>query len=109
MSCREVENLLPYEVIKSVVAEHEQINESELPELKYEDYKDCYLGDFIHEKLFLNKKPKRKGGYKAESGTIKDKRVFCERALDKIEYSKLPKSTQEVVKKIYNFIVKQNS
>ncbi len=43
LPCREVENSLNYEVIKSVVAEYEKIDESKFPELKYEDYKDNTL------------------------------------------------------------------
>jgi AAA15 family ATPase/GTPase len=109
LPCNEIENLLPYKIIKSIVAEYEKVDESELPDINYEFYKDKYLGSFIHENILLNKKPRRKGGYKTDSGTIKDKRIFCEKALDKIEFSKLPNSTQKVIKDIYNFIVKQNS
>jgi AAA domain, putative AbiEii toxin, Type IV TA system len=112
LPCREVENLLPYEIIKSIVAEYEQIAESMLPTFDYEKYSGKYLGTFIHSKILQGKEPERKGGYKSKSGTIKDKRVFCEKALDKldkIEFSELPDSTQKVIKDIYNFIVNQNS
>ncbi len=108
LNCREIENSLNYEVIKSVVAEYEKIDKTNLPDFSYEDYREIYLGNFI-ETTVLTENPKRKGGYKGDSGTIKDKVAFCEKALDKIEYSNLPDSTQDIVKRIYDFITEQNS
>lgn len=108
LPCREVENLLPYEVIKEVVLEYEKDDSLTLKDFEYDKYQNEYLGRFIEDKL-LKKAFKRKGGYKADSGTLKDKVKFCEKALPKIKYKKLPESTQEIVKGIYDFIHKQNS
>lgn len=108
LPCREVENLLPYEVIKEVVAEYEKNDELKMPEFAYEKYKDKYLGTFIESQMLKNKST-RKGGYKADSGTIKSKVDFCEKALPKIKFENLPDSTKEIIERIYEFIYKQNS
>ena len=57
----------------------------------------------------LKKSFTRKGGYKGDSGTIKDKVSFCKKALEKITYEDLPESTKEVIQSIYKFILSQNS
>lgn len=108
LPCREVENLLPYEVIKEVVSEYEKDDSLVLKDFEYEKYQNEYLGKFIEDKMLKNNLS-RKGGYKADSGTLKDKVKFCEKALPKIEYENLPESTQEIIKGIYDFIHKQNS
>lgn len=108
LPCREVENLLPYEIIKEVVKEYEKDDELIIKDFAYEKYKNESLGTFI-ENTMLKKNPKRKGGYKADSGTIKTKVDFCERALPKIQHEHLPETTKEVVKKIYEFICSRNS
>lgn len=108
LQCREVENLLPYEVIKNVVMEYEKDDSLTIKDFTYEQYKDQLLGKFIEDKM-LKTAPKRKGSYKAESGTIKGKVDFCEKALKLIEYSKLPETTQVEIQKIYQFIFTQNS
>ncbi|MCD9186803.1 MAG: AAA family ATPase [Pyrinomonadaceae bacterium] len=108
LPCREVENLLPYQVIKEVVEEYEKDDELNIKDYAYEKYKSESLGKFIEDTM-LKKNPKRKGGYKADSGTIKTKVDFCEKALPKIKYEHLPETTKEVVKKIYEFICSRNS
>lgn len=108
LPCREVENLLPYPVIKEVVEEYEKDNELALKEYDYEKYKDVPLGRFVEDTM-LKKNTSRKGGYKADSGTLKDKVGFCEKALDKIKFEDLEAANQEIIKGIYQFIVKQNS
>lgn len=108
LPCREVENLLPYEVIKEVVLEYEKDDSLVLKDFKYDKYQNDYLGKFIEDRM-LKKDFKRKGGYKADSGTLKDKVKFCEKALSKIKYEELPESTQEIIRGIYDFIHKQNS
>ncbi len=108
LPCREIENLLPYEVIRQVILEFEKTPDRELPETKYESYKDKYLGRFIEDNL-LKKDFNRRGGYKADSGTIKSKTDFCQRAIEIITFEALPESTQGVIKRIYKFIYSQNS
>ena len=108
LPAREIENLLPYKVIKEVVREYEKNDELVFPEFTYDKYQYNYLGTFIQNKMLKNK-ISRKGGYKAESGTLKDKVKFCEKALPKIKYEDLPESTKEIIQNIYNFIREQNS
>lgn len=115
LGCIEIENLLTPEVIKNIVGEYEktQAVDTLFKDFSQSDYKMEHLGIFITE--HLNEKPSRKGGYKAESGTIKEKGAFCSKALkimDKqdITFKDLSPEAKKVTKKIYNFIVehKQN-
>jgi Predicted ATP-dependent endonuclease of the OLD family len=108
LPCREIENLLPYKILKEVVKEYENNEDLSLPEFTYDAYKDEYLGTFIESKMLKNKF-NRRGGYKEESGTIRRKTDFCERASRKIKYADLPESTQIIIKNIYEFIYKQNT
>ncbi len=103
----EVENLLPYDVIKQVVLEFEKTPDRKLPSIAYTTYKDKKLGTFIEDRI-LKKDFERKGGYRAESGTIKSKVEFCERALPKINYAELPEETQTIIQQIYEFVKSQN-
>ena len=107
LPCREVENLLPYKVIKEVVMEYEKDDDLKLREFTYDKYQNSYLGIFIESKILKNSF-KRKGGYKEKSGTIKEKVKFCEKALPKIKYAELPDSTKEIIKDIYKFVYERN-
>jgi hypothetical protein len=104
---REVENLLPYSVIKKVILEYERDPNRELPDKVYASYEGEYLGKFIEDSI-LEGRFNRKGGYKSPSGTLKSKVDFCEKARHMLQYSDLPSTTQELVKKIYDFILSQN-
>jgi hypothetical protein len=108
LPCREVENSLPSEVILGVVEEYERSSINILKDIDYESYQNLPLGNFIEEHILQNATPKRRGGYAEQSGTIKDKRAFCERAIKFIDYENLPLSTQRVIEKIYKFIVEKN-
>lgn len=105
---REVENLLPYKIIKDVVLEYEKNPKPVIKDYEYSKYQDIYLGKFIEETM-LKKSFTRKGGYKVDSGTVKDKVSFCKKALEKITYEDLPESTQKVIQSIYKFVLSQNS
>jgi predicted ATP-dependent endonuclease of OLD family len=105
---REIENVLPYKVIKKVVSLYENSPGLEIKDYSYENYHDKYLGTFI-ENTMLKKNPTRKGGYKEKSGTLKNKVAFCEKALKDLEYTDLPAPVQNIVKRIYEFICAQNS
>lgn len=107
LPCREVENLLPYEVIKETVLDYEKAPKPDIDDYQYDSYKDEYIGTFI-EDIMLKTSPTRKGGYAADSGTLKDKGKFCTKAMEKIKYESLPRSTQNIVKKIYEFVCAQN-
>jgi predicted ATP-dependent endonuclease of OLD family len=103
---REIENLLPFDVIRDVVLKFEKSTEK-LPDFSARDYKEVYLGEFIETQL-LQGKSKRKGGYKEDSGTLKSKLQFCHKAIPLIKYSALPSYSKLVAKKIYDFIATQN-
>ena len=116
LPAREIENLLPYNVIKEVILEYEKNPNLQLPDKAYSSYQNNYLGTFIEEQVFKDQPCSRKGGYKdgsgstkKRSGTISNKPSFCNKALPKIRYPDLPSSTQEVIQKIYKFIKDQNS
>lgn len=111
LPCREVENLLPYKVIKEIVAEFEKVSNLELKDYSYDKYQNEYLGTFV-ETTMLKSVVKRKGGYRdkpPKTGTLKGKLGFCEKALPKIQYADLPDSTKEIIKSIYQFIYEQNT
>jgi predicted ATP-dependent endonuclease of OLD family len=108
LPCREIENALPYEIIKAVVLELEKTPERELPDFELEDYQDKYLGRFIEDEMLQGQK-QRRGSYAAPSGTIKSKVDFCERSIKKIRYETLSESTQALVQQIYQFICQMNT
>jgi AAA domain, putative AbiEii toxin, Type IV TA system len=108
LPAREVENLLPYKVIKQVILEYEKTPDRQLPDISYNKYKNKYLGEFIESKI-LDSSFSRKGGYKDKSGTIKSKRDFCKKALPNINYIDFSQATQSVIETIYKFICSQNS
>lgn len=108
LPCREIENLLPYDLICKIVLGYENTQDRILPNIRHESYQNHYLGKFIEDRILKNDF-KRRGGYKSESGTLKNKTDFCERACSKIEYQELPASTQSIIIKIYEFIKNQNT
>ena len=104
---KEIENALPCAAIKKVVAHYEKVPPSDIPDFSPSSYQDKPLGTFIEDRILKGQK-KRVASYKAKGGTINDKRDFCEKALDAVEYSLLTEPMQDVVKKIYNFICDMN-
>ena len=107
LPCREVENLMPYSVIKQVVLDYERSTDLDIPDFLYDAFRDKYLGVFIEEEM-LTKQGKRRGGYKNSSGTIRNKPDFCGRAIKYIAFIDLPLSTREVIQTLYKFLYKQN-
>jgi hypothetical protein len=110
LPCREVENLLPYEVIKKIVLDYENTPELILPDIEYQEYKDEYLGSFIENNMLKNS-ANRKGSYSEKSGTITAKPAFCDKAISYLKvntFTDLPSTTQDVVKKLYEFICARN-
>ena len=104
---REIENTLPYPVIRKVLAEYEKVEEDQIPEWDGTAYTKKHFGRFVQDEIF-KKAPTRTGGYADTSGTLKDKTGFCERAIKHITYPELPPETQVMVKRIYEFILGQN-
>lgn len=114
LPCQEVENLLSVEVIKSVVRDYEGDEDLELNDFCEADYKHIRLGEFIESNVLKedsNRHVRSKNGpYGVKNGTIKDKPVFCKKALQFVnEFSDLSESARDVAKKIYDFIHRHNS
>lgn len=107
LTAREIENTLPSAVIREVVASYEN-NSSPIPKFPEQGgYKGEYLGHFIEEWLKNSIGMTRRGGYKAPSGTLKDKTGFCEKAvcvLNEWHFEDLPDDTKELARKVYEFI-----
>lgn len=80
LKCKEIENIIPEEVLKS----HPKIPEEIRTQIKFNEYYDTSetklpLGTYLQDKsdqLRLNK------SFKEESGTIKAKKNFCVNAID---------------------------
>lgn len=105
LECREVENLLTPEVIKAVLAEYGE-DVGAIEAFEQSDYTSESLGAFIMSKL---SDPKRRGGYAEESGTIKDKLGFCEKAVGHMEkFEELSPEARELTVKMYEFILDHN-
>jgi predicted ATPase len=106
LKCKEVENLLSPETIRSVVAEYEA-KEPEFNEIKQGDYRDEYLGTFIATRFL--KKQTRKGSYAEQSGTITGKVEFCKRALNHLKtFDDLSDEAKRVASRMYDFIKQHN-
>ncbi len=117
LECREVENLLVPDVLKSVIREYEG-DDVELKDFQQDAYKTRYLGTFIESSVLINEstrtassgRPSAKGKKRSKgSGTIKDKDVFCRKAISHIKsVDDLSPEALKTVKRIYDFIAEQN-
>lgn len=110
LKCKEVENLLSPDVIKCVIQHHERKKDSAYTislDFSQADYKDRGLGDFIHNEIFKGTTPNRKGGYTAESGTLRSnvKEDFCNRAVSEINWNNMSDEAKRLARKIYKFIL----
>jgi hypothetical protein len=107
---KEIENIIKKETLLKIVKEYEGIDpeqEFSCKDFEYKDYSDVYLGQFIEEKVLINKK--RKGYYQAESGTISDKLSFCNKARKYIKnWDDVSIDAQKITKNIYDFIITMN-
>ncbi len=104
---REIENMLPYSVIRSVVQQYERDDALILRDYEFDNYKERNFGNFVQSTMLKNV-PKRRGGYQEASGTLKDKLGFCQKALPHVQYDYLPSATKKVIIKIYKFIESEN-
>ncbi|PKL77581.1 MAG: hypothetical protein CVV27_05000 [Candidatus Melainabacteria bacterium HGW-Melainabacteria-1] len=113
LTCREIENLLPPSIIQHIISYHELRKDLDFVfprDFTQVEYQNIGLGKFIHENLFSeHNPPKRKGGYTAESGTLKPnvKEDFCERALPLICWDNMSPDSKILAKSLYRFILRQ--
>ena len=136
LEVKEIENLMPLEVLQKLVEANFKKYGGDINLIKYEDYAEqgikVGLGEYL-EKFLLSKpsKPPKKSKksqsnmeksenefneliivYKADSGTIKSKINFCEKAIKVMEdpnFSwKLTDKLEELCKAIFEHIKSQN-
>jgi DNA-binding protein YbaB len=136
LDVKEIENLIPVEVLKKLVKTNFNRYGGDINSIKYEDYAEkgieVGLGKYLEEFLLLKplKTPKKSKKlqsntekleneineaivvYKADSGTIKSKVNFCEKAIKIMEdpnFSwELTDKLEELCKAIFEHIKSQN-
>jgi len=110
LPCREIENLLTPEVIRSVIKCYEKEKEVEFRNFKQETYANRGLGRFIQNSVLAKDYTvARKGGYAEKSGTIKDKLGFAKRAIDAMtSFEELSPAAQDLTQAIISFIRDKN-
>lgn len=108
---REIENLLPWNILSKVIASYESCNATTLDAPKASDLHNKPLGTLFDEKV-LGGNPQRKGGYSEPSGTLKAKPEFCERALQHMGnpamLDDLPAEARAMLRTIYEFLRSRN-
>lgn len=103
----EIENILSEDVLKKVIFEYETGNEALIFKKSFTEqkYKKALLGKFIDANIENGWKK-----YADKSGTVKDKLNFAKKAVSNINSIKdLSNEAQDLSKRIYDFIAKQNS
>lgn len=103
----EIENLITFDTLRSVLVEQNPNKKDQLNEVlkKEKDFSKKKLGRFI-DSLFLNEGIKK---YASESGAIKDKLSFCKSIVEIVDdYDKLSEEAKNLIEKIYLFIEKNN-
>lgn len=107
---REIENTLSLDVISQIILSYEPKSKQpvfDLGKIDGSELSTLPIGNYIENKLFSDQKLSfnRRGGYAADSGTIKNKLDFCHRALNILTYDNMTESSKEIAKKLYEFIV----
>lgn len=109
LDCKEIENLIKLDVLKKVIADYENVPVDQLQfsaGFTEANYKNKYLGKIIQDKL---RNKRRRGSYAQDSGTIKDKVKFCEKAIKFITgFDDLSDDAKELARKTYDFIKSNN-
>lgn len=108
LKCIEIENLLSSTTIKKTVDSLEKGNlELDFSNLEsVPSYPYDRIGRLILEKVSNLHNQSR---YKTESGTIREKVVFCKAAISQLkDFSDLGQEAQDLTQRIYNFILSQN-
>ncbi len=114
LSSKEIESLLPQEIVRAFVkskipdADVEQIRRHNKSPIGYADLKDKGLGYYLNQRTgkqnFTDPKTK--------SGTVKNKVKFCEKAVELMQSNdfewSLPDDLKEMCEKIFAHITEQN-
>jgi hypothetical protein len=108
LPCKEIENLVPEEIVRRIVAESFAKRGKDVAAIQYSryfelktgigEYLDCILGDSV---------------YAAPSGTLKNKMAFCESAIalmtsEDLEWQ-LPEPVRSLCKRIFDHIAACNT
>lgn len=111
LSVKEIENLLPVEILQQVVKDKFAEKSISLDSIEYDKYAKptVKLGEYLDKKLKL---PAGETIYKAESGTVKSKMAFCEKSIEAMSDSainwKLTAELVQLCETIFKHIVDEN-
>lgn len=105
---KEIENLLSEQILVSTISKIEKISPDKLlyerNRLLFKNYQKDGLGNFIQNTFKGLKRT-----YKEKSGTIKNKLLFCQSAIESIKtFDDLSKPAQQLTKTVFDFIVLNN-
>lgn len=111
---REIENMLPpkaiWEVVRRLEPRERKPPLAAEPPFTQGQYADHYLGKFLDDQLVSTSGGvQRKGGYAADSGTIKNKLSFARHAIAAIKFNDLSPYCVEVLDMIHKFIASHNT
>jgi hypothetical protein len=119
LGVKEIENLIPIEILRKVVAEKFKEYEGNIEHINYEDYAklDTPIGQYLDSLLkaipegktvfaAINKSKTKSEG----SGTIKSKGTFCDDAIKFMQNSEwaLTDELKAICEKIFDHIITQN-
>lgn len=110
----EIENLLHQDVVKKVIKEYPscaKINLPELPDIKESVFKQYKIGKIIDQHILNNHKNVKKFTNPSGSGSLRaqDKVGFCLKSLKYINKDTLSIESIKLVKRIIDFIIRQNN
>ncbi|ETT44734.1 AAA family ATPase [Paenibacillus sp. FSL H7-689] len=109
LDSKEIENTLSADIVKKVIADYEKCDVNSLKfkeDFETSCYQDIYLGKFIDGVLIGSK---RRASYGYGSGTIRDKRIFSEKAITHLEeYSDLSEDAKKLAERLFQFIRQNN-
>lgn len=115
LDVREVENLLTPSTINAVIKDYES-DAVKTNEFSIKAYRLKPLGKYIDDHVLVDKTKSRRysdrtqRAYADESGTIKDKVRFCQKALSHINsVDDLSEGAMEVAEKLLKFVVAENN
>lgn len=112
LDCNEIENVLSLKTLEKVIKKYENNEKFKMPSFTIDyPHKGVMIGDFVESEIFKTQEIKRKGGYKIESGTIKSKKDFCQKATEDMRYEEMSPLAIELAKQIYDFVnsIKNNT
>lgn len=114
LDVREAENLLTPATITAVIKDYEP-DEVQTNDYSEKAYRLNYVGKYIDDHVLVDKSKSKRFSdrtqrvYADESGTIKDKVRFCQKALSHIDsVDDLSDGAREVAEKLLRFVVTEN-